>query len=74
MKNELQGLGLGKELMTSVIDQVKTAGAKKLLLNVYRLNKAIAFYKKLGFDIIKEEDVDIGNGYFMNDYVMQKLL
>ncbi len=24
----------------------------------------------MGFQILKEEDNDIGNGYFMNDYVM----
>ena len=36
------------------------------------LEAAINFYKKNGFQIIREEDVDIGNGYYMNDYVMSK--
>ena len=48
--------------------------ARSLLLNVNRHNKAISFYKKYGFDIIAEEDIDIGNGYYMNDYVMEKKL
>ena len=26
----------------------------------------------MGFAVIREEDIDIGNGYFMNDYVMEK--
>ena len=26
---------------------------------------------KTWFMVIAEEDIDIGNGYFMNDYVMQ---
>ena len=30
------------------------------------------FYEKLGFVIIEEKDFDIGQGFFMNDYVMEK--
>jgi ribosomal protein S18 acetylase RimI-like enzyme len=39
-------------------------------LNVNRNNKALGFYQKFGFVILREEDIDIGNGYFMNDYIM----
>ena len=39
-------------------------------LNVNRHNQAQEFYKKLGFKIIREEDVPVGQ-YFMNDYVMR---
>jgi hypothetical protein len=28
----------------------------------------------MGYMVIKEEDVDIGNGYLMNDFVMEKKL
>ena len=45
-----------------------------MLLNVNRRNKAKQFYEHLGFTIISEEDIDIGQGYFMNDYVMEKKL
>lgn len=68
--HELQGKGIGKYLLSKIIDDVKPAGAKFLELNVNRNNKALEFYKKLGFEIISEEDIDIDNGYFMNDYVM----
>ncbi|MGZ8545109.1 MAG: GNAT family N-acetyltransferase, partial [Flavisolibacter sp.] len=47
-------------------------GATVLRLNVNRNNSARSFYEKLGFEMIGEEDIDIGNGYFMNDYVMEK--
>jgi ribosomal protein S18 acetylase RimI-like enzyme len=43
-------------------------------LNVNRYNKARFFYEKLGFVIMKEEDIDIGSGYYMIDYVMEKKL
>lgn len=65
-----QGKGLGHELINFVIAAAKASGATDLELNVNRHNPAQDFYKKLGFIIIREEDVDIGNGYFMNDFVM----
>ena len=68
--HQLQGKGIGKYLLTQIIADVKPAGAKFLELNVNRHNKALEFYKKFGFKIISEEDIDIENGYFMNDYVM----
>lgn len=65
-----QGKGIGKILLDFILDDIKPQGATDLELNVNRYNKALGFYQKLGFNIISEEDIDIGNGYFMNDYVM----
>jgi GNAT superfamily N-acetyltransferase len=67
---EQQGKGIGKLLINHVIERVKEKGATVLLLNVNRYNKAKQFYEHLGFKVISEEDIDIGEGYFMNDYVM----
>lgn len=69
-----QGKGLGKTIIDFIVNDIKPQGAKKLLLNVNRNNKAKTFYERLGFTVIKEEDIDIGNNYFMNDYVMMKQL
>ena len=66
-----QGSGAGKRLVDFIVADIKPKGAKILQLNVNRSNKAIGFYQKLGFIIRYEEDIDIGNGYFMNDYVME---
>lgn len=66
-----QGTGTGKLLLEHVINSVKQLGAISLELNVNRHNKARLFYEKYGFTIIGEEDIDIGAGYFMNDYVMK---
>lgn len=70
----LQGKGVGKVIINYVIDEIKKRGATVLQLQVYRQNKARYFYEKLGFVIIEEKDFDIGNGFFMNDYVMEKKL
>jgi ribosomal protein S18 acetylase RimI-like enzyme len=68
---KFQGKKIGQALLDFAIAKTKTAGGKSLQLNVNRKNQAIHFYKKNGFKIIREEDIDIGNGYYMNDYRMQ---
>lgn len=72
--HQLQGKGMGKYLLQSMEQIVKKYSAHFLYLNVNRHNKAVNFYKSQGYTIITEKDIDIGNGYFMNDYVMHKLL
>lgn len=69
-----QGQGIGKQLIDHIIAQLRSQSFHTLRLNVNRYNKARFFYEKLGFVIQKEEDVDIGSGYFMIDYVMEKKL
>jgi|SRR5690606_5446413 len=68
---EAQGSGLGRLMIESVIETCRKNGGKTLSLNVNRYNTALTFYKKLGFTVVKTVDIDIGNGYFMNDYVME---
>lgn len=66
-----QGKGLGRALLQYIFEAIRPEGARILRLNVNRYNKARQFYERMGFAVIKEEDVAIGNGYFMNDYVME---
>ncbi len=70
---EFQGKGLGKKFMDEVINKTLAGGRKILELNVNRENKALQFYQSVGFTIVKEEDIPIGP-YFMNDYLLRKLL
>jgi diamine N-acetyltransferase len=69
-----QGKGMGKFIINYIIDIIKPHNAKALQLQVNRFNKAKGFYEKLGFTIIETADFDIGNGYVMNDYVMELVL
>ena len=39
-------------------------------LNVNRDNKALLFYERMGMRKLREGDFPIGNGYYMNDYIM----
>lgn len=71
---EMQGKGYGRLLMNEVESAAKVYGSKKLKLNVNRFNNAIEFYRAAGFEVESEEDIDIGNGYLMEDYVMMRRL
>jgi len=68
---KVHGKGLGKEMLEECIRLSKELNFTSVNLNVNRYNKAVDFYKYMGFEITKEEDIRIGKGYWMNDYVMQ---
>ncbi len=70
-----QGKGLGKAILDFIGAEIRTRGARVLQLNCNRDNIiARDFYKRMGFSVIGEEDIDIGQGYFMNDFIMEKLI
>ena len=66
-----QGKGTGRFIIDYIVAEIKKQNAAALQLQVKRDNPAQYFYKKLGFEIIETADFDIGNGYFMKDYIMQ---
>ena len=66
---EKQNAGLGTVVFKQVFEGIYKPESIRLTVN--RQNyRSINFYFKLGFKIEKVEDFDIGNGYFMNDFVM----
>jgi GNAT superfamily N-acetyltransferase len=69
-----QNKGIGKNFLQLALLRAKNRGARNLILQVNRANKAVQFYLKNNFCIIGEEDFPIGNDYYMNDYVMEKTL
>ena len=70
---ETQGTGCGRFLFNSVIDYVRSvhAGPFSIELNVNRHNVAVGFYRHMGMTIDRRGDFPIGNGYYMNDYIMK---
>jgi ribosomal protein S18 acetylase RimI-like enzyme len=71
---KMHGKGVGKILIQEVFDKVKAEGGKFLQLNVNKANKAKDFYEKAGFYVKYSTVLDIGNGFYMDDYVMEKEL
>ena len=73
MDTDLQREGVGSQLFECVLSDIQAAETIELTVN--RQNyKAINFYFKNGFKIKEVADFDIGNGYFMNDFIMIKQL
>lgn len=69
-----QGIGIGKKLVDKAKEIALQNEIKRISLNVNRFNASLDFYRKMGFDCIKEEDIDIGNGYLMEDYVLEMIV
>lgn len=68
----IQGKGVGRLFIDAVSKLALKNNNTLLSLNVNRYNKAIDFYKRMGFDFFASENIDIGNGFLMEDYVMNK--
>ncbi|MNQ75341.1 putative acetyltransferase [compost metagenome] len=69
---ETQGKGIGKKVIDEIAELALDNNSTSLILNVNRFNTALGFYKKIGFEIVDEVNIDIGKGYLMEDYVMKK--
>lgn len=68
----IQGKGVGRLFIDAVSKLALKNNNTLLSLNVNRYNKAIDFYKRMGFDFFASENIDIGNGFLMEDFVMNK--
>ncbi|MFZ4784485.1 MAG: GNAT family N-acetyltransferase [Flavobacteriales bacterium] len=68
------GKGLGKQLLQEVCRRVVARGGNELELNVNKYNPALNFYKANGFVLRREEVLDIGNNFVMDDFVLVKSL
>ncbi len=67
-----QGKKIGQLLFKQAIQAIKEIHPTPctMELNVNRNNKALSFYEKMGMKKVREGDFPIGNGYYMNDYIM----
>ncbi len=67
------GLGLGTRMLRHVEDQARRRGLPKVVLGVNRFNaKAIKAYQRNGYTVRHELKTDIGGGYVMDDYILEK--
>jgi len=68
------GKGAGKALINHIVELVTAKGANSLQLQVNKQNPAKGFYEKLGFVVKAAAVFDIGNGFVMDDYIMELAL
>lgn len=51
-----RGLGIGTDLMKKMLELLKSSGYSKASLAVQKVNYAVSIYKKVGFEIIDENE------------------
>jgi len=68
---EAQGRGHGGRALAILANELAGEGATGIELRVNRHNAAaIAFYRRNGFAVEREDCLDIGGGFVMDDFVM----
>jgi GNAT superfamily N-acetyltransferase len=68
-----RGKGYGKRAMAFIEQLARDAGCSEITLTVNKNNKdSVAAYERMGFKIDKSIVQDIGNGFVMDDYLMEK--
>jgi len=71
----VQGKGIGQEFIKNLVAFGNANHFENITLNVNKHNNsATNFYKRQGFEKIKDEIIPIGEGYVMDDYVLSKKL
>ena len=70
-----RGRALSSRALDFLISVAQQEGCRKIWLTVNRYNDhTIEVYKHWGFTVAREQCADIGNGFVMDDYVMEKAI
>lgn len=73
--NSVRGKGIGRIAFSFIESKARELDLKKIKLTVNKYNTdSIEVYKKMGFQTIEAIIQDIGNGYIMDDYVLEKVI
>ena len=72
IKQDFRGKGYGRQVFEFINQQARKNRCQIVWLTVNKHNKAaIDVYLKIGFTISEAVKKDIGNGFYMDDYVME---
>jgi len=71
---EERGTGTGRLCMEFIEQLARRQGLQLLWLTVNKGNPAVNAYKRMGFQIAADLIIDIGGGFVMDDYRMEKPL
>ena len=70
----IQRSGIGLALLNAVEDIAWKASSGWVELNVNKYNPARRFYERHGYTLEREEVIEIGAGYVMDDFVLRKAI
>lgn len=72
LRKDYRGKGLGYDMLKTVLETAERRKKEGVYLTVNRFNAtAIRLYTKIGFQTVKEQLADIGNGFVMDDFIME---
>lgn len=71
---EYRGKGYGKQMFRMIDDYTRSQGLKIEYLRTHKRNPTLDVYKRSGFRIVQEVTTQIGDGYVMDDYILEKHL
>jgi len=75
VKNTSQGKGVGLSILAFIENKCRLEKFSSIWLTVNKFNvDTITWYKHRGFFIIEKIKKDIGAGFFMDDYLMEKII
>lgn len=72
--DDFKGKGLGKRTLSFLKSKVSETDNTRIILNVNKDNPAKKMYESQGFKVYEEAVFDIGNGFVMDDYLMEFML
>lgn len=64
-----RGKGYARRIVAFLQEIARAEGLTAIELNVNKYNPSVDVYEALGFQRLRSEKIDIGSGYFMDDYV-----
>lgn len=72
LKKDKRGQGIARKMFNRIVEEAENCDKKAIYLTVNKHNElAINVYKKMGFIVADEAETDIGNGFVMDDYIME---
>jgi GNAT superfamily N-acetyltransferase len=75
LQSSVHGLGLGAFALAWAAERARELGARRLQLRVNKRNAvAIRAYRRAGFGFVEDVCTDIGSGYVMDDFLMEKAI
>lgn len=73
IQKEFRGRGFSHAVITYAEKLAREQAKPVIRLTCNKNNvSSLAVYKKIGFGIVREEKADIGSGFFMDDYILEK--
>jgi len=74
LKPEKRGEGFGRRMLDFVETLARERKLTKIALKTHKRNPSVKIYEKMGFKIIQPVTQDIGGGFILDDFKMEKAL